>query len=235
VPFLVDTRLPEQRVSVSANGQPVGEWVWQARTLPGRELLIPKNLLAGGALRLEFHIAHPASPAEFGLSPDPNKYGITISSIRLHPEVRTNYQWGDTISLLANRHPIDTAAISGFSPFSTEGAYTVGPVAVVRLSVPPAAQDMVLEVDAAAFIVDTRLPEQRVSVSANGHAVGEWIWKAGTLPSHELVISKDLLREGKLRLEFHVARPASPAEFGINSDPNKYGIRITSIRLHPAG
>ena len=94
---------------------------------------------------------------------------------------------------------------------------------------------MILQVQAGAFIVDKRLPEQRVSVSVNGHAVGEWVWTTNAASSHELLIPKEFLNGGTVQIEFHVARPGSPAEFGVGSDPAKYGIYILGLRLHQPG
>ncbi len=230
--FLVDTRLPEQRVNVLANGHPVGEWTWRADTEAHHELTIPREDFRGDELTLEFRVARPGSPAEFGLSADKSEYGIIISKLRLHAEPQTEYRWGDTLSLVADDQPFDAAGISGFTVRTKLGAYTLGSVARLHLHTPPADANMVLEVEAGAFLVDTRLPEQRVSVLANGHPVGEWTWRVDTEAHHELTIPRELLGGGELQLEFHVARPGSPSEFGLGADKSEYGIIISKLRLH---
>ena len=186
-------------------------------------------------MRLEFRVAHPGSPAEFGLSEDVSKYGIIVSSVRLHAENWISYQWGDKLSLVTDKeHPVESAATSGFTAPTPNGVYTLGPAASIRLRTPPPTGDMVLEVDAGAFLVDTRLPEQRVGVVVNGHALGEWTWKADTPQVHTLLIPKEDLNGRQVRLEFHIARPGSPAEFGISADVLKYEIWIYNLRLYAA-
>lgn len=82
--YYIGNRLSEQRVQVSANGHPVGEWIWQTMANAHRELTIPKEFLQGGEVLLEFHIAHPLSPSELGQSRESRQFGIHISSLWLH-------------------------------------------------------------------------------------------------------------------------------------------------------
>jgi alginate O-acetyltransferase complex protein AlgJ len=154
-----------------------------------------------------------------------------------HDEAAIEYHWGETLSFAANQQqpPLNPAALSGFTPPGVGGAYTVGPLAALRMRVPTPTADMVLDVDAGAFLVDTRLPEQRVSVSANNHPIGEWVWRANTPPRHQLIIPKACLSNGRVRLDFHVIRPGSPAEFGLSEDTSKYGFFISTLRLHGVG
>jgi hypothetical protein len=72
--------------------------------------------------------------------PDPHE-----AKAPFHYLSRTNYRWGDTLSFVANQHPIDTAAISGFSQLTAGGAATEGPLATVRMNVPIPPDDMELE------------------------------------------------------------------------------------------
>ncbi len=152
-----------------------------------------------------------------------------------HYESRMDYHWGDTLSFVANQHPVSIGSTRGFTTPGADGSRTVGPVASLHFVAPPPAQDMVLEVEAGAFLVDRRLPAQRISVSANGHAVGEWVWTDPQPSRRELVIPKEFLGGGQISLEFRVARPGSPAEFGLGRDTRKYGMIVSSIRLRAAG
>ncbi len=225
--FLVDTRLPEQHVSVLANDHPIGEWVWNKNTPAHQDLTIPQEYFNGNELTLEFRVARPASPVKFGLSTDENRYGVILSSLRLHELPEFDYRWGDTLSLSANDQPLNDAALTNFTTRTAFGAYTLGQEATLHLHTPPADANMVLEVDAGAFLVDTRLPEQRVNVLANGHPVGEWTWRADTAAHHELTIPREDFCGDELALEFRVARPGSPAEFGLSADKSEYGIIIS--------
>jgi hypothetical protein len=104
---------------------------------------------------LPLGVSHVKAFLQDALAGLPNPQAARIP---FHYQTRASYHWGDTLSFRANQHPIDVTAISGFTPMSNDGAYTVGPRATVRMSVPPANQDMVLSIDANAFLVDTRLP-----------------------------------------------------------------------------
>ena len=148
-----------------------------------------------------------------------------------HTRALMNYQWGETLSFVASQqqHPINPFSLSGFTPPGAAGAYTIGPLAELRLRVPPATADMLLEVDAGAFLVDTRLPEQRVSISVNGHPAGEWLWKAGTPPHHELIIPQAWLVDGQVRLDFRVARPGSPRRVRVERGRDK----VRRLFFHP--
>ena len=44
--------------------------------------MIPRALLGGGEVRLEFHVARPGSPSEFGLGTDSRKFGLMVARIR---------------------------------------------------------------------------------------------------------------------------------------------------------
>ena len=148
---------------------------------------------------------------------------------------RMQYRWGDPISLVEGQNTINMAATSGFSTPGGVGSYTVGPVAEIRFAAPPPPGDMVLEVDARAWLVDTRLTEQRASVFVNGHPLGERTWNQPTLERREWTIPREFLTGGQVRLEFRLARPGSLVEFGLGVDPRKFALIIPEMRFHEAG
>jgi hypothetical protein len=152
-----------------------------------------------------------------------------------HYESRMTYHWGDTLSFVAHRQPMNIGATRGFATFTESGSHTVGPVASIRFTAPPPDENIVLEMTAGALIADKRLPEQRVTVYANGHAVGEWVWRSPVFARHELVIPKEFLGAGEVLLEFRIAHPMSMAELGFGRDSRKIGIEVSSVRLHGVG
>ncbi len=105
---------------------------------------------------------------------------------------------------MTDNSPFDATGLSGFTVRTKLGAYTLGSVAAMHLRTPPAESDMVLEVEAGAFLVDTRLPEQDVSVFVNGHRVGEWLWRSDTPAYHEMSIPQEYFRGNELELEFRI-------------------------------
>ena len=99
----------------------------------------------------------------------------------------------------------------------------------------PAPADMVLEIDASPFLVEGRLTEQRVGVSANGHPLGEWVWTEKGSAHRALTIPKAFLNAREQRLDFQVARPGSPEAYGVSGDPRQLGLLLTRLRLYEAG
>jgi hypothetical protein len=75
-----------QGVSLSANGEPVGEWHVDAaadRMPLTKKLSIPASLLQSGHLELKFRIANPMSPAQVGLSADDRRLGIGLIRLKV--------------------------------------------------------------------------------------------------------------------------------------------------------
>ncbi len=156
------------------------------------------------------------SPSEFGLGADKSEYGIILSSLRLRAEPQIDYHWGDSLSLMANNQPFNDATLTGFTVRTPLGVHTLGPVATMHLCTPPAERNMVLEVDAKPFLVDTRLLEQRVSVLANGQPVGEWTWRA-ELPDHHVTLDPTG-RDSRRRTGLGVPRRTAGFTSGIRPE-----------------
>ena len=151
-------------------------------------------------------------------------------------ESRMQYTWGDTVSFVANAPSlVQIAATEGFSSPTEAGTYTDGSVAAVHFHASPPSRDMVLEVEAGAFLTDTRLTRQEVGVYVNDRQVGSWIFKDSKPSLRQVSIPKDAFNGENVTIVFHIARPGSPAEFGRSSDARKLGILVTRLRLHEAG
>ncbi len=196
------------------------------------------DIFAADALVLEINeqsLPDPAHLAAFlrdalASAPDPR-----AGKAPFHYESRMFYQWGDTLTFGPGEHPVNPAAVTGFTEVGDLGAYTQGSVASLHLIAAPPPEAMVLEVKAGAFLVGGRLTKQRVTVCANGHPAGEWVWKDAAPAWRDMVIPKEFLTGDEVLLEFRIARPGSPAEFGISADPRMLGIDISSLRLRPVG
>lgn len=161
--------------------------------------------------------------------PDPR-----VAKAPFHYQNCIVYRWGDTLSFRQGvGNVINVAATRGFS-IPTKGSFTEGPLASIEFEVPPAERDVVVEANSGGFTSKEHLPRQTVSVFANGERLGEWSWTRQKPELRQMVIPRELLAGGKLKLEFRVDHPASPAEFGVGSDERKLGMFIESLRMRVA-
>jgi SAM-dependent methyltransferase len=88
VDFVVFLALGSERreVEVSVNGRAVASWAFEGRTpvRVTREVVVPPELRGQDAtLRLRFRVVAPVSPKELGLSNDPRRLGLALSSIEV--------------------------------------------------------------------------------------------------------------------------------------------------------
>lgn len=71
VQALVPHAVGEQRVVVGVGGAPLDIWVFrQAMQLEERTVTVPRRLVPGGWLDVEFLVSAPAAPADEGINPD---------------------------------------------------------------------------------------------------------------------------------------------------------------------
>ncbi len=86
--LLDPAKLPAQRARIFVNGQPVGEW--QVTTSDARTYTvdIPRVLLHGETLEIEFRFAGTVSPADISASDDHRKLALLFKSVQLHWSAR---------------------------------------------------------------------------------------------------------------------------------------------------
>jgi len=143
------------------------------------------------------------------------------------------YEWNKTLSFRAtDGAQIKDLCCTGFC--ETEDAYTWtnGPVATLRLSVPPAERDLSLKAQLGAFIVPGKIPGQNVKVFANGVPAGEWQLTSDAPASREIPLRKEWLGASKqLVLRFEISNPASPRSFKIGKDKRDLGVKFVSLLI----
>ncbi len=69
-PFLVQDRLPQQRVLVHINGKPVGEWTLAEKSFSTYSLAVPATHFQDKEVVIGFEFPNAASPKEMGLNRD---------------------------------------------------------------------------------------------------------------------------------------------------------------------
>jgi hypothetical protein len=113
--------------------------------------------------------------------------------------------------------------------FSEEGdhSWTSAPVAELDIQLPPARHAVILQLDAAPFIIPERVTAQTVFVYMGGLFVG--FCKFATNEVRSLSIQPNALTSRVSRLSLVMPTAISPMSLGISDDERELGIRLTSI------
>ena len=143
------------------------------------------------------------------------------------------YQWGKSLSFRAcDRPQWNEASLTGFSNFGDDATWTDGPMATIRLAVPPVAHDLLLKAQLGAFVHPVTLPEQNVKIFANGVPAGEWRFSDSQGASREIPLRKEWLgKSGKLVLRFEIDHPSSPRNLKIGKDKTERGLHFVSLLI----
>lgn len=70
-----------QHVDATVNGKPAGSWDFDNFEMQ-RQITLDLGADPGAAQHIELHIAHPASPAEYGWSEDARKLGVSLYGVK---------------------------------------------------------------------------------------------------------------------------------------------------------
>lgn len=86
---LIGPNRPEQAVEVLVNGNEIGQLTYRNPDAVEQHIVLPSGIVKGPEqdLIVTFRIFSPKSPAELGMSADPRKLGIGVSSIVLKKAV----------------------------------------------------------------------------------------------------------------------------------------------------
>jgi hypothetical protein len=80
----VSDQHPSLDVDVLVNGHLLARWSFaNGQNVGERQIIIPLNIAKESALRADFRMYDPKSPAELGLSTDGRKLGLGLYTLRL--------------------------------------------------------------------------------------------------------------------------------------------------------
>ena len=82
--LIIPPKLTEQHTTILVHGQPIGEWVFLAPGSNQREVVIPRRLLTGNTVDVEFRFSRTISPAENGQSEDQRQLALVLQELQLH-------------------------------------------------------------------------------------------------------------------------------------------------------
>ena len=120
----------------------------------------------------------------------------------------------------------------------SDGTWTEGPMALLRLGVDPATapgRALILSLSASAFVVPQH-PRLYIDVVVNGQTIDQLIFRSAFRPGwrRELRIPAELraLRRG-LDIEFRFRNPEAPLYLGSGPSSNFLGLNVRQIVVHP--
>ena len=90
-PMLAPPRVTSQRLLVTVNGSPVGDFTIDGRAI--RTCLVPWEAIAGHRqLQIVFHLPGAARPLDLGIGKDDRLLGAAFQSLQLYPDVFEAWQ-----------------------------------------------------------------------------------------------------------------------------------------------
>jgi hypothetical protein len=89
---------------------------------------------------------------------------------------------------------------------------------------------LIMRIELQPFLAAPRITSQKVSVSFNGEAVGEFLLTDHDRRAYEIALPKRLLNRSNV-ITLAVSSPASPWELGIGTDMRKLGVSVKSVSL----
>jgi hypothetical protein len=217
------------------NGTHVTDWkITEGESLIKRRVQVPRELVNGGSMRLEFVNHDPRSPADLGLSTDTRKIGLAIHTLRLRSSNRSHYEVGEPIDFRTGGNSTDFEG-EGWAANEAGGTWTVGrrSVLLLNLSAVPKTE-LVLDLEAHAFTPPQK-PAFTETVLINGTRVAEWKISDEENPLRRRArIAPSLIKEPLVRLELINHDPRSPADLGVSSDSRKIALALHTLRLQRA-
>ena len=140
----------------------------------------------------------------------------------------TEYSYNTKISFAEGGNAV-RYQVFGWSHAEAEGTWTDGKSAKLAFTVPPSTQDVVFKATMSGFTKAPELPSQSVDVFINGQQTTHWEIAVKGLV--QLLIPASAVQDGRLELEFKLAKAASPASLGISADQRQLGLRFYDLEL----
>ena len=141
------------------------------------------------------------------------------------------YPWGTTLEfgLKGNAHRF---LLDGWSTPGETGTWTAARTATLALEVDPPNNDTVrLSARLFPFLVQDKLPRQKVLVHINDEPVGEWILAEKDLRTHSITVPATHFNENEVVIGFGFPNAASPRDMGVNRDVRTLAVVFRHITL----
>ena len=119
----------------------------------------------------------------------------------------------------------------GLSGVEPQGRWTEGSEASVMFVLPDDVDgDVILKIEASAFVHDEKLPEQLVIVRVNGADAITWRLTDELFRTRVVLVGREFIDESKLlRIEFELPNCTAPAALNITADHRRLGIKLRRL------
>jgi hypothetical protein len=157
-----------------------------------------------------------------------------VGKIYSKPTAHRNrhYSWGTRLRF-GTKGNVLPFLLDGWSVPGNNGTWTAAGTVSVGLEVDPPENDTVsLSATLFPFIVQDKLPSQRVLVRINDTPVGEWLLNERTLQTHSISVPATRFKENEVVIGFEFPDAASPKELGVSLDVRTLGAIVYDITLH---
>ena len=229
---LVGPAVEEQVVGVEANGIVLDPWRFTRAQREGRvRTLVPPSVWTRERqLRIVLRPERPTSPRAEGWSSDDRQLGVALRTLQLRPQAR--YAIGQEILFTAGA-PGVAALWSGWSAPEAFGAWSVGPIAELSISLEQAPEGEVELYCWAEGLVGPGVEEQVVRIEANGIALDPWRFTLAqpSGPVRTPLPPSVWTRDRQLRIVLRPERPTSPRTEGWSSDDRQLGVALRTMQL----
>ena len=142
------------------------------------------------------------------------------------------YAWGTSLRF-GSKGNVLPFLLDGWSVPGENGTWTAARTVGLGFEVDPPKSDTVsLSATLFPFIVQDKLPRQRVLVRINDTPVGEWMLTDRVLQTHSVAVPATRFKGNEVVIGFGFPDAASPKEMGVNRDVRTLGAIVYDVTLH---
>ena len=142
------------------------------------------------------------------------------------------YLWGTPLRF-GSKGNVHRFLQDGWSTPGKDGTWTAAKAARLRLGVdPPESDTVLLSARLFPFIVQDKLPHQRILVHINDKPLGEWLLTERRLRTHSISVPAIHFKENEVVIDFRFPNASSPKEIGVSRDVRTLAAIFFDITLH---
>jgi hypothetical protein len=219
----------KQRVNVTVNGHPVGNWTFDKPEGQEKSIIIPHDVLKEGVQNIALELPDVKSSQSLGLSDDSRILGLAVQSLVINSSTESPYhpyEYGKTI-LFGKNGTCDQYLFDGWANPEEGYTWTDGYKSVLGIKTRENNSDLKLKIKASQYT-----SKQRVNVTVNDHPVGNWIFDKPEGQEKSIIIPHDVLKEGMQYIAFGLPDAKSPQSLGLSDDSRILGLAVQSLVIN---
>ncbi len=235
--FIMPGKIPQQRLRVLVDQEPVGEWVIHHRDFRERSVLLePANFKNPANVVVRFEAPDAVSPFAAGVGRDIRQLAFAIKSLTLSESKEQGvYRWGQTIEFGTRGNSSGYQKAGWSSP--EEGInWNDGVQSELFIHVPPPHAPVLLKIFAKPFILPGKVDSQRLRIIVNNRLVGELRLSQPQFQDVVFEIPASVFHGFAATIvQLETPDAKSPRELGAGSDERRLGIAVRTVQLSLKG